>query len=637
MASTTKARRHEGLTTKGRRHEAAQSRRGAEFVLSMKRSLCVCVPASALVLLVFASFASGQTLEPIRYTLSFPAPHTHYVEVEALYPSQGLPHVDLMMAVWTPGSYLVREYERNVEAVTAEDHGRTTLAVEKTRKNRWRIRTNGARAVLVRYRVYAHEMSVRTNWVDDELAVINGAPTFITLLESPSRRPHEVRLVLPPSWKGSFSGMTRGAGANSYVAPDYDTLVDSPIVAGSPAVYEFSVQGRPHYLVNFRERGIWNGAQAARDLAAVSSAIAAFWGEMPFDRFYFFNVIGSARNGLEHKNSTMMNTPLEWGNRDAYLQWLSLASHEYFHAWNGKRLRPIELGPFDYENEVYTRALWFVEGVTDYYADLMLARAQVATRDELLSALSAQIRALQTTPGRLEQSVEMASYDAWIKYYRADENTPNTAISYYVKGAVVGFLLDANIRRLTQGSRGLDHVMRLMLNRFAAERGFTREDLEAAVVEVVGPAHAHEIREWLKRALETTAELDYEPALDWFGLRITPPSGPPRAWLGVTTRTESGKTIVSGIRRGSPAVAAGLSLLDEIGAVNGVPLPPGQFNQRLAQFTPGTNITLSVTRGETALLVEVTLVTDPAHGWALSPSPGATRAELQRLDAWSSR
>jgi predicted metalloprotease with PDZ domain len=588
-------------------------------------------------LLVFTSFASAQTLEPIRYTLSFPAPHTHYVEVEASYPTEGRPQVDLMMAIWTPGSYLVREYERNVEGVTATGQARASLAVEKTRKNRWRVDTNGATTISLRYRVYAHEMSVRTNWVDDELAVINGAPTFITLLESPSRRPHEVRLMLPPSWKGSFSGMTRGPGENSYVAPDYDTLVDSPIVAGSPSIYEFSVQGRPHYLVNFRERGIWDGARAARDLAAVSAAIADFWGEVPFDRFYFFNIIGSARNGLEHKNSTMMNTPLESGSRVAYLQWLSLASHEYFHAWNGKRLRPVELGPFDYENEVYTRALWFVEGITDYYADLMLARARVATRDELLSALSAQIRGLQTTPGRLEQSVEMASYDAWIKYYRSDENTPNTAISYYVKGAVVGFLLDANIRRLTSGARSLDHVMRLMMRRFSAERGFARDDLYAAVAEIVGPAHAPELREWLKRAVETTSELEYDRALEWFGLQITSPSGAPRAWLGVTPRTENQRTVVSGIRRGSPAVAAGLSLLDEIDAVNGVPLPPGRLGQRIAQFTPGTNVTLSVTRGDTALLVEVTLVEDPAHGWELRPSPNATREQSQRLEAWSFR
>jgi len=586
-------------------------------------------------LLLWAAPAFAQTLEPIKYTLSFPAPHTHYVEIEASYPTGSRPQIELMMAVWTPGSYLVREYARHVEGFTAADPARAALSVEKTRKNRWRIATNGARAVVVRYRVYAHEMSVRTNWVDDEMAILNGAPTFITLLEPPSRRPHEVRMVLPRTWKASYSGMPAGSGGpNTYIAADYDTLVDSPIVAGSPSVYEFSVQGRPHYLVNFRERGVWNGPQAARDLAAASAAIAAFWGAVPFERFYFFNVIGSARNGLEHKNSTLMNIPLESNVRDAYLEWLSLANHEYFHAWNGKRLRPIELGPFDYENEVYTKALWFVEGVTDYYADLMLARSGVATRDEMLGALSSQIRNLQTTPGRLEQSVEMASYDAWIKYYRSDENTPNSAISYYVKGAVVGFLLDANIRRLTGGARSLDDVMRLMLKRFSAESGFTGDDLRAVVAEVVGPAQAGEVRAWLERALESTAELDYALAIEWFGLRLTPPSGTSRAWLGVTSRIENQRTIVSGIRRGSPAAAAGLSLLDEIAAVDGLPLQAGELTPRIGQFAPGTKVTLSIVRHGVTTPVDVTLGADPAYGWALSVSPGATRVQLQRLAAW---
>jgi predicted metalloprotease with PDZ domain len=597
------------------------------------------------VFLVFSwTPAAAQTLEPIRYTLSFPAPYSHYVEVDATYPTEGRPQIELMMAVWTPGSYLVREYARHVEALTAADPARTALPIDKTRKNRWRIATNGARSVSVHYRVYAHEMSVRTNWVDDEMAVLNGAPTFITLLEptsagtpagrSPSRRAHEVRVALPRGWKRVLSSMPKGTAEPSFVAADYDTLVDSPIVAGDPSVYEFAVQGKPHYLVDFRERGVWDGARAARDLAAASSAIAEFWGGVPFDRYYFFNVIGSARNGLEHKSSTVLNTPLEAAGRDAYLEWLSLASHEYFHAWNGKRLRPIELGPFDYENEVYTKALWFVEGLSDYYADLMLARARVTTQSEMLDALSAQIRNLQTTPGRLEQSVEMASYDAWIKYYRADENTPNSAISYYVKGAVVGFLLDANIRRLSGATRSLDDVMRTMFRRFSGERGFTGEDLRAVVAEAAGQAHAAEMRAWLERSLASTAELDYATALDWFGLRLTPPAGAPRPWLGVTTRPDDDHPIVTGIRRGSPASLAGLSLLDEIAAVNGQPVQGNELGRRLASYAPGTKVTLSIVRHGVAMSVDLTLGSDPAYGWVLSVAPGATTAQKQHLDAW---
>ena len=582
--------------------------------------------------LLYAPHSFAQTLEPIRYTVSFPAPHTHYVEIEASYPTEGRPSIELMMAVWTPGSYLIREYERHVEALTAADPGRSPLAVEKTRKNRWRVATKGASTVWVRYRVYAHEMSVRTNWVDDEFALINGAPTFITLVESPSRRRHDVRVVLPRAWTRSLSGLTAGLGENTYTAPDYDTLVDSPIVAGSPSVYEFSVAGKPHYLVNFRERAVWNGPQAARDLAKVAEAIAQFWGTVPFDRFYFLNIVGSAKNGLEHRNSAVLNIPLDaTSSREGYLDWLNLASHEYFHAWNGKRLRPAELGPFDYENEVYTRALWFVEGITEYYADLFLVRAGVATRDEYLDALSEQIRSLQTTPGRLEQSAEAASYDAWIKFYRTDENSSNTSISYYVKGAVIGFLLDASIRRLTAGSKSLDDVVHAMFAKFSTERGFSGEDIRASVADAVGAAKGREMRAWLARVLETTAELDYADALAWFGLRMTSPAGTPRAYLGVATRTENGKAIVAGIRRGSPAADAGVSLLDEIAAINGEPVPEGRFAERLTRFSPGAKVTLTITRNGAARSIDVVLAADPRHGWQLSPVPGA---QSPHLDTW---
>jgi predicted metalloprotease with PDZ domain len=592
-----------------------------------------------LVTLSCVSYGEAQVLEPIRYTVSFPAPHTHYVEIDALYPTEARPQIELMMAVWTPGSYLIREYERHVEGLvaTATDPAGRRLVVEKTRKNRWRVSTGGARTVRVRYRVYAHEMSVRTNWVDEELALLNGAPTFITLLESPSSRAHEVRIVLPRAWSRSLSAMPQGSAANTYVADSYDTLVDSPIVAGSPSVYEFAVQGKPHYLVNFRERGVWNGPQAVRDLARISQAISTFWGTMPFERFYFFNIIGGARNGLEHKSSTVMNIPLDaTKTRDGYLDWLSLASHEYFHAWNGKRLRPIELGPFDYENEVYTKSLWFVEGLTDYYADLMLVRAGVATLDEFLRALSQQIRALQSTPGRLEQSVEMASYDAWIKYYRSDENTPNSAISYYVKGAVVAFLLDTRIRRITSGTQSLDDVLRRMWWQFSGEKGFAGADVRAAILNVLGP-DTKDMAGWLERALETTLELAYTEAIDWFGLRMTPPPAAPKAWLGVTTRVDDNNTIVSAVRRDSPAAAAGLSLLDEMVAINGEPIPPGELAQRLSRFAAGDTVMLTVSRAGQTRPVEVVLGTDPGHGWELSVAPGATAEQLERrLVGWLS-
>ncbi|MSO55605.1 MAG: M61 family peptidase [Acidobacteria bacterium] len=592
-------------------------------------------PYFAAVWLAWAAVPiAAQPIEPIRYTVSFPAAQTHYMEVEAAFPTGGQPQIDLMMPVWTPGSYLVREFSRNVEALVASDDRLASLPVEKTRKNRWRVRTNGARTVSVRYRVYAHEMSARTNWVDDQFALINGAQTFMTLLASLDR-PYEVRLQLPAGWSRSLSGMDVGPQPHTFRAADYDTLVDSPIVAGNPIVYEFIVAGKPHYLVNIGEEGVWDGARAVQDLVKIVQKTAEFWGTVPYDRYFFFNIIAGPNLGLEHKSSTVLNTPREsTGTRRAYLGWLRMASHEYFHAWNVKRLRPIELGPFDYENEVYTKGLWFAEGVTDYYADLQNARAGVSTVDEFLAALSTTIANLQATPGRLVQPVELASYDAWIKYYRPDENSINVSISYYIKGAVIGFLLDANIRRLTAGGKSLDDLMRVMYQRFSGAKGFTSEDLRATAIELVGPLVGQELRGWLARTLETTDELDYGEALDWFGLQFQPAPEPRMASLGVRVRTENQRTIVSEVLRGSPASAAGILLGDEIVAINDVRVVPGQLADQMGKRGAGSRASFTISRRGAPQRIDVALAADSAQAWLMAARPETRADQRARLRAW---
>jgi predicted metalloprotease with PDZ domain len=293
----------------------------------------------------------------------------------------------------------------------------------------------------------------------------------------------------------------------------------------------------------------------------------------------------------------------------------------------------VELGPFDYENEVYTRSLWFVEGVTDYYSHLQVHRAGISTREEYLAMLSDDVAALQTTPGRLVQPVEIASYDAWIKYYRPDENSGNASISYYTKGAVIGFLLDSRLRRATNGAKTLDDLMRVMLARFSGARGFTPEDLRATTVEVAGSAGGASMRQWLVAALDTTQELDYREALDWLGLQFRALPENPRAWLGVRTRVDGQRTTVIEVRRGSPAADAGLDINDELVSVNDVEVA-GRLADRLAAFTPGTKITFAVVRRGVTEHVDVTLGTDPAQLWSLAQVPNPTRDQLAHLTAW---
>ena len=593
----------------------------------------------ALFLMMHAAAASAQSApEPIRYTLSFPAPQTHYVEVTASVPTGRRADVDLMMAVWTPGSYLVREYARNVEAVTASGPDGRALSVDKSKKNHWRIATGGAPTITLRYRVYSREMSVRTNWVETDFALLNGAPTFITLADL-SPRPHEVILNPASGWKRSITALPAMAGGDHrYRAPDYDTLVDSPIVIGNPAVYDFEVEGKKHSLVNVGEAGVFDGARAAKDLETIVKEDRRLWGFLPYDRYVFFNMITESGGGLEHKNSTVLMTN-RWSTRTrrAYLAWLELASHEYFHAWNVKRLRPAELGPFDYENENITRSLWIAEGFTDYYADLQVLRAGLQTRDEYLEDLSSTIELLQSTPGRLVQSAEMASFDAWIKYYRPDENSNNTTISYYTKGTVIAFLLDAKIRKATNGTKSLDDVMRAAYQKFSGPKGYTPEEFRAVAEQVA----ATSLQAFWDAAVESTSELDYTETLDTVGLRFKP-APPPAAdrpakpWLGVSTRIDNGRLIVTQVQRDSPADVAGLNVDDEILAIDDFRVRADRLDNRLEQYQRGDKVSFLVARREQLVRIPVTFGAEPAKGWRLELNPAATDTQRRQLDAWLS-
>jgi predicted metalloprotease with PDZ domain len=479
-------------------------------------------------------------------------------------------------------------------------------------------------------------MSVRTNWVESDFALLNGAPTFITLADL-SPRPHEVILNPASGWKRSITALpAMDGGDHRYRAPDYDTLVDSPIVIGNPAVYDFEVDGKKHSLVNVGEAGVFDGARAAKDLETIVKEDRRLWGFLPYDRYVFFNMITESGGGLEHKNSTVLMTN-RWSTRTrrAYVAWLELASHEYFHAWNVKRLRPAELGPFDYENENITRSLWIAEGFTDYYADLQVLRAGLQTRDEYLEDLSSTIELLQATPGRLVQSAEMASFDAWIKYYRPDENSNNTTISYYTKGTVIAFLLDAKIRKATNGTKSLDDVMRTAYQKFSGPKGYTPEEFRAVAEQIAGTS----LKVFWDTAVESTSELDYTETLDAFGLRFKPPLPPPadrpaKPWLGISTRIDNGRLLVAQVQRDSPADVAGLNVDDEILAIDDFRVRADRLDNRLEQYQRDDKVTFLVARREQLVRIPVTFGAEPAKGWRLEMNPAATDTQRRQLDAW---
>ena len=481
----------------------------------------------AVVVVIVGVATSGRAAEPIApisYTIRMPQPDTHVAEVEATIPTGGRATVDLMMPVWSPGFYRVENYAGRVQSLSARTPDGRALSVDQPKKNRWQVQTGGASAVVVSYTLLCTGRSVTTNWVGEDFAVFNGSATFVTLAEQ-ARRPHDVRLELPAKWKRSMTGLdAAGDGRpHHYRAADFDTLVDSPIVAGNPTVREFDVDGSKHFLVDLGDAPQWNGERAAADIDKIVREHRRFWGFLPFKKYVFLNVFRQGAGGLEHLNSTLL-TSSPRATTPSY-SWLAFVCHEYFHAFNVKRLRPVELDPFDYEQPPNTTGLWVSEGLTTYYGELLAGRAGLGTARDVLGRLSGHIERLQQSPGRLKQTLEQSSLDVWNSGTSGVGRTTATTLSYYVKGPVVGFLLDARIRRATDGAKSLDDVMRLAYKRYSGDRGFTAEQFRTTAEEAAGI----DLKEWLRKAVASTEELDYVEALDWFGLRFAAPGGePPR-------------------------------------------------------------------------------------------------------------
>ena len=585
--------------------------------------------AVACVCTLFGGAPLGaQALEPIRYTLRFPAPHTHYVDVEAAIPTGGH-DIDVYMATWTPGSYLIREYERNVEAVTATA-GTRVLTVAKTTKNRWHIAAGGAASVTLRYKVYSREMTVRNNWVEAAFAMINGAPTFLTLVER-AARPHEVMVELPSAWKKIETPLEPVSGSpNTYRADSFDTLVDSPIIIGNPLTREFTIDGKRHVVLFEGDTALIDADKASADVQKIVNAAKGVMGSLVYPHYHFLTMVVEQGGGLEHKNGYLgMTGRFATRTHGAYMGFLSTLAHEFFHNWNVKRLRPIELGPFDYENENYVKTLWVAEGFTDYYADVLPKRAGITTKEEFLDSVSSQIEQVQTIPGRLVTPVNMASFDAWIKQYRPDENLANTSINYYPKGAVIAFLLDAKIRKATNGARSLDNGMQLAMQRYSGDKGYTPEQFYAVMSEVAGV----DLKPWFARAAESTEELDYTEALDYYGLRFRPANSSGRAYIGSGTRSDAGRLVITSVRRGTPAIDAGLNVDDEILAIDDVRVRADGLNARLDQYKPGDKVSVLVARRDRLMTLNVTLGTEPPRSWRLEPVPNATPEQAAHLAA----
>ena len=372
----------------------------------------------------------------IVHRVSIPDPHTHLVHVEmaVVREREGPESIVIFMPVWTPGSYLVREYARHVEGLAAV----APAQVKKTRKNAWLVHFGGESSLVVRYRVYAGDLTVRTSHVDDTHAFLVGAALFMAI-EGEEKHPVRVELLAPPGWRAATSlSPVAGIPGLVFEAPDYDTLVDAPIELGTHGEKAFDVLGKKHRYCIWPADAITDGDAhrlVSDTKTIVETEARLFGGALPYDTYDFLlHFSPRGRGGLEHRASAALIVARgALAGRDTYLDTLSLVAHELFHAWNVKRIRPAGLTPYRYDAECYTRLLWWFEGATSYYDWRVLRLGALCTVDEYLEHLAGEIAYLDQTPGRLVHSLEDASFDAWIKLYRPDEHSANSSVSYYRK------------------------------------------------------------------------------------------------------------------------------------------------------------------------------------------------------------
>ncbi len=593
----------------------------------------------------------------IAFTVSLPKPHTHMLDVEMRVTrgvSQQVPKEELLvMPAWTPGSYLIREFERHVQDFTATDASGQPLKWEKINKDSWRITSNGSRDWRAAYRVYANELSVRTNEVNSEHAFWNNA-ALLMYLEGFLNAPSTLHVLAPQPWKVA-TGLPPAPGQkNTFRADNFDILYDSPVEVSNFKTLSFEVKGVPHRIVIDGE-GNYDPEKMRVDVKKiVETEVELMGGEVPYhDYTFILHLRSNAGGGLEHLNSTALGYPSfgfkpersEGVNSAApgaspqrtYQGFLSLVAHEFFHLWNVKRIRPDALGPFDYTEENYTRLLWVAEGITDYYARLVLRRAGLISENEFLSENAKVFQNLQNTPGRLVMSVEEASFDTWIKYYRQDENSVNSQVDYYDKGAILGLLLDLEVRRQSRGAKSLDDVMRYLYTGFYKKnRNYTPHDFQQAFELMAGSS----LEQFFANYVRGREEFDYDSALAAAGLRLDKTAATDgskaveKAYLGADLAQEGDRLLVKKVYAGAPAYEQGLNTGDQIIALNNTRTNKDFLDARLAEKRPGDLVTLTIFRSDNLSTLLIKLGGRVNAVYRIVPVDNSTKEQKRIYQAW---
>ena len=565
----------------------------------------------------------------VHYTVSLPDPNSHLVRVRM--DVTGLPgdSADFVMPAWTPGSYKVRDYAKNIQDFSA---GRAPW--RKIDKSRWRVAAGGN--LRIDYDVWAFELSVQSSHVDADHAFLNGASVFL-YVDGHKDAPITIDFQIPRGWQIASGLEGRG---KSLTAPDYDILVDSPIEIGTFTKRTFKVGGIPHHLVIHGE-GNYDEKKMVGDIQKIVETEVKILRHIPYPHYTFILHNSSERGGgLEHLNSTALQYPAQgYKPREKYENFLELVAHEFFHLWNVKRIHPEMLGPFDYEREVYTTLLWVMEGFTSYYDTIVPCRAKLWSPDKYFKKMADRIQKYEEKPGRRRQSLSESSFDTWIKLYQPNENSTNCQMSYYEKGELVGLCLDLEIRHRTGNRKSLDDVMRALYKDYGRSgEGFPEGEFKRTCEKFAGG-----LDRFFRDLVDGVADIPWNKYLGYAGIeylkdaRKADEGEAPRkarAWMGIGTLKSGGALSIANVVEGAPAWKAGLSAKDEVIAIDGVKLPADDFERRLEEYDPGDRAKFTIFRSGYLREIPVTFGAKENVTWAIRRVKAPSALQKKIYEGW---
>lgn len=554
----------------------------------------------------------------LNYHLSFPNPQNHYAKIRIDFVrSDQDDQMSFFLPSWSPGSYLMREYSRNIRSLEVFDESGDRVFVQQSHKNQWLVDFKdhkSSKKFSLSYEVYCHELTVRTSHIDSSHAFIHGPSVFMGVLNSEMKNP-TLKVDVPAQWSKISTGLKEVSQKRDefiFTAADYDELIDAPLEIGCHETDGFYVDGKAHELA-FYGLTLPAGKEFCMDLKddikKIVEHVSKTMGGMPYDEKYTFitHFVPGKFGGLEHLNSTALHfCPLKLNDRKMYLKWLELVAHEYFHTWNVKRIRPVELGPFDYVSEAMTRMHWLTEGLTSFMDQLFVYRAGFSKLEEYCDMMKDNFNNYWKIPGRRFDSLEDSSFNAWIKLYRPDENSHNSSISYYLKGGIVFFAL--HVLFVKEGKK-IDDLLSLLWQRYLdnPSRGVDAEEVYGMIEKVAGK----DVREKFETMVQTTEEIDLQALCESIGMKfVYDDEAASKPYLGVKTSSRGQRVFIDSVSLDGPGYRSGLNAGDEIIAINGMRIDSGKWSDHVKYLLPGQRYHFLVSRLE--YLCELDVEVGPA-------------------------